>query len=412
MLIPILLLLAAAPGCAGTTSNIDWASPVSKGVAQGDAGEIQQALDTYAAALVSKDRDRFLSVIDQENPEFRSSQARIFDRLAATPFARYQIKATSQKEEAPGRLIVRVEAACTYRDSFAGLPNSDRFAFSLVRREGGWKISGDATEQALGKSRDAGLEDFGPVQALVGSRVIVLYLPSQSLTARQVAQLAEAAFPRLETAIPGVQLPKIPVRIFDNKEQIDKVFPGKWTEWTGGASRQLGGSADQGGEIIIDAQTFNDMNRVSPGYNSRMLAHELTHIALFPVSDSRTPPFLIEGLADYVAGSEDVSLLKHKLRSGQSFSPTLKDLCQSSGFSAILSTDAATLAYEQSDTAVALLEKRYGNDKVLQLIKEFQRRSTEENDQHRLVDAIFRDVLGVGWEEFEGQWQRYVTTNY
>lgn len=406
-LIFLLLLAVAFSGCIGVApQNIDWATPVLSDAGIAGAGEIQQVLDTYAAALVSKDLGRFLSVIDPGSPGFRDQQAQMFDRLAEVPFAQYQIKATSQSETAPGNVIVKVETAFTYKESFSGLPDPDRSALSLVRREDGWKISGDATEQALGKPRDAGLEDFGPVKALVNSRVIVLYLPSQSLTAQQAARFTEAAFPGLEAAIPEVQLPKVPLRLFESKEQIDRVFPGKWTEWTGGAARQLGGSAAQGGEIIVDAQTFNEVNSLDPDYNPKMLAHELTHIALFPISDPRTPPFLIEGLADYVAGIEDVTLLRQTLLSGEAFSPTLRDLYQPSGFTALLTTEAATLAYEQSDTAVALLEEKYGNDKVLQLIKEFQRRSGEE--QNRLVDGVFREVLGISWDEFESEWRRYV----
>lgn len=404
-----MFLLTAATGCVivETSANTDWAVPVSAGEI-GAAGEIQQVFDTYSAALVNKDRGSFLSVIDPGNPGFRDAQARKFDQLAGVPFSQYQIRTTSQIETAAGNVIAKVETAYTYRESFSVFPDADRTAFSLVRRDDGWKISGDATQQELGKPKNAGLEDFGPVQALVSNRVIVLYLPSQSFTARHVAQLAEAAFPRLETAIPEVELPKVPLRIFDNKGQIDKVFPGKWTEWTGGAARQLGGRADQGGEIIIDAQTYNEVNGYDPGYNPRMLAHELTHIASFPFANHRTPPFLIEGLADYVAGIEEVQLVKQKLGSGEPFSPALRDLYQPGGFDALLTAEAAMLAYEQSDTAVVLLEKKFGNEKVLQLLQEFQRRGNTEMSQDQLVDSVFRDALGIGWDEFEGEWRRYV----
>ncbi|MHB8923110.1 MAG: gluzincin family metallopeptidase, partial [Thermoleophilia bacterium] len=341
---------------------------------------------------------------------FYSQQADLFDRLAAVPYSRYQISVTSQAQTGPENITVKVETAFTYEGSFPDLPDPERGAFSLTRIDGGWKISSDATATALGKPRDARLEDFAPVLVLEDDRVIVLYHAQTTGVATQVARLTAAAFPRLEAALPGERLPKVSVRIFDNKDQIDKAFPGKWSEWTGGASRQLGETAGQGGEILIDAGTFTDVNGYNPAYNPMMLAHELTHIALFPQSGARTPPFLVEGLADFVGGAEDVALLRDKMHRGEQFSPTLKDLYQPGGFSALLTTEAATLAYQQSDLAVTLLERDYGNEKVLQLLREFQRRSNESTDQNQLVNEVFLSVLGISWSDFENEWRRFVVS--
>ena len=72
--------------------------------------------------------------------------------------------------------------------------------------------------------------------------------------------------------------------------------------------------------------------------------------------------------------------------------------------------ERVTSSAEHSDTAVALLESRYGYEKVLQLLREFQRRSDEDIDQDRLVDETFRLVLGVGWSDFETEWRRFVVS--
>lgn len=401
----------AATGCAVTTpANTDWAAPLSGATGDNGGTEIQETLNTYAAALVAKDRERFLSVIDPGNAAFLNQQADLFDRLTAVPYSRYQISVTSQTETGPDSVTAKVETAFTYQDSFPDLPDPDRAAFALTKSDGGWKISSDATAAALGKPRDSGLEEFAPVKVLQNDRVIVLYHVETAGIAAQAARLTEAAFPRLQAALPGERLPKVSVRIFDSKEQIDRAFPGKWSDWTGGASRQLGAAAGQGGEIIIDARTFADIDGYDPAYNPKMLAHELTHIALFPQSGARTPPFLVEGLADFVGGEQEVSLLKDKMRRGEQFSPTLRDIYQPGGFSALLNTEAATLAYEQSDLAVTLLERDYGNEKVLQLLREFKRRSDENTDQDQLVDEVFRSVLGIGWSDFENEWRRFVVS--
>jgi hypothetical protein len=411
----LLLLVAAAAmqmlsasGCSlQTPPNVDWSAPATGDANTLDEG-IQQALDTYAGSLVSKGRDEFLSVIDTGDQAFAAQQLTMFDRLAAVPFADYRIDITSLNESSPGNVIAKVDTAYTYSGSFSGLPDPERAAFSLVETDAGWKISGDATEQALGKPRGAGLEDFGPVRVLTGDHVLVFSHDVEEATAAQAARLADDAFPRLETSLPGVNLPKVPIRVFDGKEQIDAAFPGKWTEWAGGASRQLGAGVDQGGEIIIDADLFTEEAAADSGYNPKMMAHELTHVALFPQSGPRVPPFLIEGLADYVAGEDDLALLQDTIRRGESFSPSLKDLYQPGGFAALLTPEAAILAYEQADAAVALLEERYGPGTSLQLIREFKRRGEEQTDQELLVDEVFHSVLGIGWDEFETQWRDYV----
>lgn len=403
-----LALALFSAGCLGEApADIDWATPEGVGAAASADG-IQGALDTYAQALADKDRGKFAEVLDQANPAFAEQELQRFDRLIDVPFDLYYLNLISQTETAPGTVTAKVATAYTLRGSFPELPDLERTAYFLVQREDGWKLSGDAGEQALGRKRDARFEDFGKVEVLEGDRAIVLYHSPQENAARQALSLAGASMPRLEEIIPGTSLPKVPLKVYRGTDEINQTFPGKWQEWTGGASRQLGEEADQGGEIIIDAGVFERTNGSNPGYNQKMIAHELTHIALFPLTGNRTPPFLVEGLADNVAGIEDIVLLKDRLQAGGDFSPALSDIYQPGGFSALLTTDAATLAYEEADTAVALLEEKYGNEKVLALLREFRRREDDKLDQAALVDEVFRSVLGISWNDFENDWRRYV----
>lgn len=410
--VPVILTALAAGvlwGCvAQAPPNTDWATPLAGEPSPADGDEIQKLFDAYGQSLVDKNREQFLSTLDPASSAFYARQQEIFSRLAAVPFSQYRIALTGQTETAPGAVTAKVTIAYTLMESFPGLPDPERAAFSLVKGEGGWKLSGDATEQALGRKRNARLEDFGPVEVLSGQHVMALYHPADRPVAERVTGQADAGWPRLESALPGISLPKVSVTIFDSQQQINLAFPGQWQEWTGGASRQLGPLEEQGGEIIIDADLYNEVGAGDPDYNRKMIAHELTHVALFPQSGPTTPPFLVEGLADFVAGEETVVLLQGKLRRGEPFSPTLKDLYQPGSFSALLSAEAAQLAYEQADTAVAYLEKKYGNESVFDLLKEFKRRESEATDQSRMVDEVFKSVLGTGWSDFERDWRQYV----
>lgn len=409
LLLAAVIIISSITGCLGETPvNIDWATPVGT-VAAGNGNGVQETLDIYTSALVEKDRDKFASVLDRDNPAFVAQELQRFDRLIDVPFNQYYLGLISQSETAPGTVAAKVNTAYTLQGSFPELPDLERTACLLVKRGDTWKLAGDADELVLGKKRDARFEDFGKVEVLNGDRVIVMYQASQRGVAEQVLRMTEASLPRLEEVIPGDPLPKVPVKVYPGKEEIDQTYPGKWQEWTGGASRQLGEKAGQGGEIIVDSQVFDQTDKSNPGYNQQMLAHELTHIALFPQTGNRTPPFLVEGLADYVAGIEDASLLKDQLRRGGSISPTLRNIYQPGGFSILLTTEAAALAYEEADTAVTLLEQKYSNEKVLALLREFRRRENDKQDQDTLVDEVFRSVLGISWSEFENEWLLYVT---
>ncbi len=405
------LLAVFLTGCLGEPPvNTDWATPAGAGVS-GNGDGIQDALSAYAQALVDKDRDKFASTLDAANTSFAAAELQKFDNLRDVPFDRYVINLSNLSEAADGTVTAKVTSGYTLRDSFPELPDLDRAAYFLINRGDGWKISGDASVQALGKPREARFEDFGKVEVLNSGRAIVLFQEPQRETAIQALTMVQSALPRLEEVVPGTSLPKVPVRVYAGITEINQTFPGKWQEWTGGASRQLGEKTGQGGEIIIDAQVFIDTNRTTPGYNQKMMAHELTHISLFPLTGNRTPPFLIEGMADYVAGIEDVVLLKERLRAGGAYSPTLRDLYQPGSFTVLLNTDAATLAYEEADTAVALLEQKYGNERVMSLLREFQRHEQDKQSQDVIVDDVFRSGLRTGWNDFENEWRAFVLGN-
>lgn len=409
--LPLLIVLAAllalaVSGCGAV--NVDWATPQGDSPTATSSDEIQSVLDSYASALVQKDTAKFSASIDPASPEFLAQQQQMYERLAAVPFDQYKVEVSSETETAPGTVIAKVNTSFTYQGSFTDLPDPERSAFLMVRKDDGWKIAGDVTAQALGKNRIAHLEDFGPVEALTSEDVIVLFHPGERAVAESALDKAQAAVPKLKSTLSLLDLPRVPVRVFDSKEQIDLAFPGQWQDWAGGAARPLGSSPGQGGEIIIDAALFTDTSGSNPDYNSTMLAHELTHVALFPRQGGRTPPFLVEGLADYVAGIPPVTVIPEKLRRNEAMSPQLSDLYQPGGFSALLTTEAATIAYEEAGTAVAYLEETYGNEKVMALLEEFAHRSDEATPQPQLVDEIFNSVLGVGWNEFEQGWRNYV----
>ena len=408
------LVLAAAPlmlamnGCAlSVPANRDWATKTSNTPGT-DQEQLQTLLSSYGQALADKDRGRFAGLLDPGSPDFVKQQLALFDRMKDVPFASYDIHLDSRITQQPGTVTAKVSVSWTLAGSFTAPPAPDRAAFTLVKRPDGWKLAADVTQQALGRPRAIQLWDLGAVAALKGDHILALYHPGQEATARQLVSQGDAAWPRLTRALPGTSLPLIPVLVFDDKSQIDQAFPGQWQEWTGGAARKLGPAPDQGGEIIIDSALYQQANGTVPDYDARMIGHEMTHVATFPEQGAVTPPFLVEGLADYVGGEKHASLLQQELAAGDQLDPSLADLCQPSGFQALLSSKAADLAYEEADTAVLYLEQKYGDGRTLALLREFKRREDDHTAQQQLVDEVFRSVLGSGFSDFENGWRHFV----
>lgn len=408
-----MLLLISLPGFTVTgcttdpPADIHWATP-TVAATSGIEEEIQKTLDTYAASLVAKDEAGFMGTIDPDSAAYAAQQQELYRRLEDVPFDDYRITVESISESTDGTAVAKVLTASTLSGSFSGLPQPVRSAYTLNRREDGWKLAGDASEQALGRKRDARLEDFGKVMVHQSEHAIVLYLQPDAATAEHLGSQVDTAYPRLVEALPGAELPLVPVLVFSNQEQLDQAYPGQWQEWVGGASLQLGDSEREGGEIIVQAQVYTDTGSYAPQFQSQTIAHELTHIALFPRSGPKTPPFLVEGLADYVAGVEASPLLAERLRSGGQLSPSLSDLYQPSGFNVLLSNEAAQLAYDEAGTAVAYIESAYGNDAVMELLREFKSREFDDVEQDQLVDEVFQQVLGTSWDDFENGWHNYV----
>ena len=118
LLLAAVIIISSITGCLGETpANIDWATPVGT-VAAGNGNGIQETLDFYTSALVEKDRDKFASVLDTDNPAFVAQELQRFDRLIDVPFNQYYLGLISQSETAPGTVAVKVNTAYTLEGSF------------------------------------------------------------------------------------------------------------------------------------------------------------------------------------------------------------------------------------------------------------------------------------------------------
>jgi hypothetical protein len=122
----------------------------------------------------------------------------------------------------------------------------------------------------------------------------------------------------------------------------------------------------------------------------RVIAHELTHVALAGSTSGRTPAWLVEGIALYVSRDRRTA-------------PPGADLGALSRPDAIagLSGDAQADAYSASSAAAFAIVDRFGRGRLLALYDAFNDPVLEGDPGRRLVDRALRRELGITLRELE-----------
>jgi hypothetical protein len=157
-----------------------------------------------------------------------------------------------------------------------------------------------------------------------------------------------------------------------------------------------------------DRSPGQDRVLISPGVYARLnalgrqvvMTHELTHVATGGAGDSRTPMWLVEGLADYVGYKKADTTVRSAARelradlaqgSPPAALPTREDFNgQSRGLSQV---------YQESWLACRMIAERYGEAKLVRLYRAAGAGSEE---------AALHDVLGVSVATFTRDWRSYL----
>jgi hypothetical protein len=158
--------------------------------------------------------------------------------------------------------------------------------------------------------------------------------------------------------------------------------------------------------VIIAPGTFAKLNALG---RHVVLTHELTHVATGGARDSRTPIWLIEGLADYV-GYKGLKVsvrsaareLRTEVAAGQmpAALPGRDDFAGTSG--------RLSQAYEQAWLACRMVAERYGEDGLVSLYRAAGARQGGAGDPADQQEYALRTVLGVDAAQFTIMWQDYL----
>lgn len=338
-------------------------------------------LRARARAVQTHDRQAFLATIDPRARAFRRQQEALLRNVAHLPLATWSYSYDGSQvapSTSPDRLRVRAASASAsptrrtvtvvfgyrLRGYDQVLLRSEQ-RFVVVQRSGRWLLAGERPHGARH------LWDYGPVRVVRGRHSLVLGLPPAS-TLKRYAQDADAAVPAV-TKVWGTHWSRgVVVEVPDTETQMTRLLghpAGTYHQiaavTTGWADPERGRSSNR---IVVNPTAFARL-----GYLGRrvIITHETVHVASRLVTGEKTPLWLSEGLADYVAyRTADLtsSVVAPELLARVQAGKLPSHFAGAEGFAA--SSKILARSYESSWLAVRMIAERYGRARLLRFYQQ------------------------------------------
>ncbi|WP_460351817.1 hypothetical protein [Actinoallomurus acanthiterrae] len=382
-------------------------------------------LQRRSRAVLAHDRAAFLATVDPSAQAFRAGQETLFDNLTKIPLATWRESLADTRAAAAADDGWTARLTLTYR--LRGFDAADvaytQYLTFARRKDAGWLLSGDGSTHGL--RDDPQIWDGGTLTVIQGRRSLVIGEDDSGVAdgtgatdgpETRTAELRDIAR-RLDT---GVGL--VSDVVGDGwSRRIVALAPAteQEAEELVGDVRNLGdiaalatvsgapaGDSEHGADrVIITPTAFDRLNGLG---RHVVLTHELVHVAMGGARDSRTPMWLIEGLADYVgykkagvstraAGRE----LAAEVAAGDvPAAPPGRSAFSGSG-------ERLSAAYEEAWLACRMIAERYGEGRLVRLYRTAATEPGEAGDP-QIEDRALRAVLGIGSSEFAAQWRAYL----
>ncbi|GAA4625535.1 hypothetical protein GCM10023196_030080 [Actinoallomurus vinaceus] len=381
-------------------------------------------LQRRSRAVLAHDRAAFLATVDPSAQAFRAGQETLFDNLTKIPLATWRESLADTRAAAAADDGWTARLTLTYR--LRGFDAADvaytQYLTFGRRKDAGWFVSGDGSTHGL--RDDPQIWDGGGLTVIHGRRSLVIGEDGAAVgdgtgtadaSETRTAELRDIAR-RLDTGVGLVS------DVVGDRWSREVVALAPATEQEAeelvGDVRNLGdiaalatvsgaaGDPEHGADrVIITPTAFDRLNGLG---RHVVLTHELVHVAMGGARDSRTPMWLIEGLADYVgykkAGVSTRAAARElaaQLASGDvPAAPPGRSAFSGSG-------ERLSAAYEEAWLACRMIAERYGEGRLVRLYRTAASEPGDAGDP-RIEDRALRSVLGIGSSEFAAQWRAYL----
>lgn len=385
------LALLVLAGCGGGATGV--AAPARAVPRQAQADPVAALLARRAAALAARDPRAYAATA--------SGAQRRRDRRAATrarrlPLGGVALQASSVAVEGG---VARARVVLAYR--FRGVPGTFSATRTLVLRQGsaGWRVTADrgSRERAPWEVADYRMRARGAVRALAPARLATPGLLRAVARARVRLRRTFPVPARLLVVV--ARDPRAAHRLTARIRGLDRL--------AAIADLDVRQEGPQGRVQAVLARrlvlVWSRFGRLDARARARVLAHELTHLALAGQTSGRTPAWLLEGIALWSSGDDRRAQAARVLRDPGAV-PGLGAAARRDALSlealdrpdaiARLSGLAQGVAYAYASAAAYRVVQRHGPRRLLALYRAF-------NEREEGADAILREVLGTSLDGLE-----------
>jgi hypothetical protein len=331
-----------------------------------------------STALLAGKRAAFMRQIDPADPEFRQRQAMLFGNVQRMPFSELsytvddvQLPSATEAYGVPSYLSwVRVRHRLA---GFDGRPLGSPIAYTLVQRDGDWRIASDSDVEPAGQRLEPW--DLAPLRVHNDGSMLVVTDAARPWRLVRAVRLGRRAFATIDRTL-SVDWPhRVVLFALTDEALFEEYGTGEFAAITStwaGATR-----------VVV--------NLAAPNLNPGVVTHELTHVALR--NYDQAPSWLHEGIATYVEAREYTAASNR--RYARAFVPRARTAWPAMPSSASFSMgQGVQWLYVLSWMACEYIAAEYGVPRLIDLLRAMERRPPVFGIDGR-QDGVLRRELGI-----------------
>jgi hypothetical protein len=375
---------------------------------------VRALLAARATALLRHDRAGWLAGVDPAATAFRARQSALLTGIAAVPLAswRYAVEPGDEagRAEPGGGWTVQVTLHYALRDADPA-PTERPLVLTFVPRGGRWLVATDDHRGPDGVRTWRGPWEHGRLVVRTGAASLVLAHPDNARRLAEFVATADEVVPRVRAAVGGRLPRRVAVIVPDDEREMASLVGEKLVLGTIAAvavADTVDTDRDRalGQRIVINPANIDRLGRLG---RRVVLEHEVTHLATRGFTGPRTPIWLVEGLADWVAYRDSglpayqVADQLHAALGAGRWPGRLPGSADFSGDSPRLA-----LAYEEAWSACRLIAARAGPAGLVRLY----RAVGTATDPAAALDSQLRALVHAGTAEFTMRWRHSVQAEF
>ncbi|SEL75281.1 hypothetical protein [Streptacidiphilus jiangxiensis] len=414
----------AVAGIGGTTAWQAWADAVDdeREDRRARAAGVQAALDARTVAIRARDARALAATLAPSAPaDLVRRQHELLANLAQVPLAQWSYRVLSLDAyplppalEAGGGAGERAAVAAELDYRLAGFDEQAMTATQYLTFERGgdgtWRLAADRDHDG----GDVLLWDLGPVRVVRGRYSLVLGLRDQASLAALGAE-ADQAVPAVSGVWGGGWGQRTVLLAPQTADQFGTLLGADPSAFAGIAAVCTGelGAADgrRTDRITVNPDAWDGLSALG---RRVVITHETTHVATRTLTESWTPRWLSEGVADWTGylgtgrtpAQTTPELAAALTAAGPGAARLLASLPRDSAFDGGAPGTALQQAYQKAWFACRTVVDRYGQAKLVALYAAVAAEGAAGKlGQDAVVDRALRRTLGVGTDTFTAQWR-------